>query len=51
MLPPATGAPELNIYASGSTIDTGVLQGASKLIYSGTNGDTIFQQTSQQDLT
>jgi hypothetical protein len=27
VLPPATGAPELNFYASGSTIDTGVCRG------------------------
>jgi len=50
VLPPATGAPELNIYASGSTIDTGVLQGPAKTIFTGTNG-TIAQQTIHQDLT
>jgi hypothetical protein len=50
-LPPASGAPELNIYASGSTIDSGVLAGAPKTIYTGTNGSTIVQQTLHQDLT
>jgi hemolysin activation/secretion protein len=50
VLPPATGAPELNIYASGSTIDTGVLQGTAKTIFTGTNGN-IAQQTIHQDLT
>jgi hemolysin activation/secretion protein len=50
-LPPASGAPELNIYASGSTIDTGVLQGSAKTVpNTGTNG-TIVQQTIHQDLT
>jgi hemolysin activation/secretion protein len=49
-LPPASGAPELNIYASGSTIDTGVQQGAAKTLFTGTNG-TIAQQTIHQDLT
>jgi hemolysin activation/secretion protein len=51
VLPPSTGATELNIYASGSTIDTGVLQGPAKNIYTGTNGSTIDQQTIHQDLT
>ncbi len=49
-LPPSSGAPELNLYASGSTIDTGILQGAAKRLFSGTNG-IIDQQTSHQDLT
>jgi len=51
VLPPASGAPELNIYASGSTIDTGIEQGTPKNIYTGTNGSTIFQQAIHQDLT
>jgi hemolysin activation/secretion protein len=48
--PPATGAPELNVYASRSTIDTGILQGSPKLL---TNypGGNIVQQTIHQDLT
>jgi hemolysin activation/secretion protein len=50
-LPPATGAPELNIYASGSTIDTGVSPGSPKTLFTGTNGSTIVQQTIHQDLT
>jgi hemolysin activation/secretion protein len=51
VLPPATGAPELNLYASGSTIDTGVLSGSTKTIFAGTNGSSIDQQTIHQDLT
>lgn len=51
VLPPATGAPELNIYASGSTIDTGIVTGAPKTLFTGTNGSTIVQQTIHQDLT
>jgi hemolysin activation/secretion protein len=50
-LPQASGAPELNIYASGSTIDTGVLQGSTKTVATETNGDTIVQQVIHQDLT
>jgi hemolysin activation/secretion protein len=49
--PPPTGAPELNVYASRSTIDTGVLSGSPQTIYAGTNGSTIAQQTIHQDLT
>jgi hemolysin activation/secretion protein len=50
VLPPATGATELNIYASGSTIDTGVLSQTPKTLFTGTNG-IITQQTVHQDLT
>jgi hemolysin activation/secretion protein len=50
VLPPASGAPELNLYASGSTIDTGVLSEAQKTLYSTTNGG-LTQQTVHQDLT
>jgi hemolysin activation/secretion protein len=50
VLPNPTGAPELNLFASGSTIDTGVLSGAPKTVYSGSNG-IINQQTIHQDLT
>jgi hemolysin activation/secretion protein len=51
VLPPATGAPELNIYASGSTIDTGVEQSPPKTLFAGTNGNTLAQSTNSQDLT
>ena len=51
VLPPATGAPEMNFYASGSTIDTGVLPGAGNTVFAGTNGSSIVQQTVHQDLT
>jgi hemolysin activation/secretion protein len=50
VLPPSIGAPELNIYGSGSTIDTGVVQGAQKTLFS-TNTGIIQQQTLHQDLT
>jgi hemolysin activation/secretion protein len=50
VLPPTTGAPELNIYASGSTIDTGVTHGSLTTLFSGTNG-TIAQETDKQGLT
>jgi hemolysin activation/secretion protein len=49
--PPATGAPELNVYASRSAIDTGLVQGSSKTLVTETNGSTIAQQTIHQDLT
>ena len=49
-LPPATGAPELNFYASGSTIDTSVLPGPRKPLFV-TNGSSLYQQTIHQDLT
>jgi hemolysin activation/secretion protein len=49
-LPPATGATELNLYASGSTIDTGVLSETPKTLFASTNGN-ITQQTHHQDLT
>ena len=54
VLPPATGAPELNIYASGSTIDTGVLRGSPTLLATGiTNGSggSLVKQIITQDLT
>ncbi|HZM05758.1 MAG TPA: ShlB/FhaC/HecB family hemolysin secretion/activation protein [Candidatus Saccharimonadales bacterium] len=50
VLPPPTGATELNLYASGSTIDTGVVGEAPKTLFRGTNG-IITQQTFHQDLT
>jgi hemolysin activation/secretion protein len=51
VLPPASGAPELNLYASGSTIDTGVQRGAPIPEAAFTNGDTIVRQVVTQDLT
>ena len=50
VLPPATGAPELNIYASGSTIDTGVEQGTPQTVFV-ESSNTIARQTVHQDLT
>lgn len=50
VLPPSAGATELNVYGSGSTIDTGLLETTPKTLFSGTNG-TISQTTSHQDLT
>jgi outer membrane protein assembly factor BamA len=51
VLPPATGATELNIYASGSTIDTGVLAGTPKIITPPSMTNFITQQIIHQDLT
>lgn len=50
MLPPSSDATDLNIYASGSTVDTGVIDGTPKTIFNGTNG-IITEQTIHQDLT
>jgi hemolysin activation/secretion protein len=50
VLPPASGAPELNIYASGSTIDTGVLTGSPITITNSPGGSTL-KQIVTQDLT
>lgn len=49
-LPPASGIPELNLYASRSTIDTGVQSGASKRLATSISG-TIDQIGDTQDLT
>jgi len=49
-LPPSSGVPELNVYASRSTIDTGVEYLLNKLLYdTGTN--SLRRQDYQQDLT
>jgi len=53
-LPPATGAPELNIYASGSTIDTGVLRGSPDVItntFTNGTGGSLVRQIITQNLT
>jgi len=52
-LPPASGAPELNIYASGSTIDTGVLTGAPTPVpgFTNTPSSSFVRQIVSQDLT
>jgi len=49
-LPPASGQPELNIYASRSTIDTGLANLSSTTLYS-TNGNSLVENIVQQDLT
>ncbi|HXD00827.1 MAG TPA: ShlB/FhaC/HecB family hemolysin secretion/activation protein, partial [Verrucomicrobiae bacterium] len=49
-LPPASGAPELNLYASRSTIDTGVELSPPEIVLQ-TTARTITTQTSQEDLT
>lgn len=49
-LPPASGRAELNLYASRSTIDSGVMSLFNGNIYN-TNGNSLNQQTVQQDLT
>ena len=52
-LPPASGVPELNFYASRSTIDTGVQSGAlTQLASTNTLGaTTLDQRTDHEDLT
>ena len=50
-LPPASGSTELNLYASGSTIDTGVQGGAPKTIGMPTTNGFLTQQTVHEDLT
>ena len=49
-LPPPTGRPELNLYASRSAIDTGLMDLLSKNYYK-TNGDSMDRRDVQQDLT
>ncbi len=50
-LPPASGAPELNLYASRSTIDTGVQSLDTETLFNIPNVRTITRQDTQQDLT
>ena len=49
-LPPASGMAELNLYASRAAIDSGVMSLFSGNLYN-TNGNSLNQQTVQQDLT
>ncbi len=49
-LPPASGVPELNFFASRSTIDTGVSTLSSQTLFH-TNGTSLVENTVQQDLT
>jgi len=49
-LPPPSGQPELNVYASRSTIDTGIENLFNKVIYD-TNANFLRRQDFQQDLT
>jgi hemolysin activation/secretion protein len=49
-LPPPSGRAELNVYASRSTIDSGVMSLFNGNLYN-TNGNSLNQQTVQQDLT
>lgn len=50
-LPPASGQPELNVYASRSTIDTGLNTISSSVLYDVPGVRTITEQNVQQDLT
>ncbi len=50
-LPPATGRPELNFYASRSTIDTGIMSLSSRSVLDIPRVISITQQDVQQDLT
>jgi hemolysin activation/secretion protein len=49
-LPAASGRPELNLYASRSSIDTGVTTLSSGNLYN-TNGNSLDRQDVQQDIT
>jgi len=49
-LPPPSGRAELNVYASRSAIDSGVMSLFNGSLYN-TNGNSLNQQTVQQDLT
>jgi hemolysin activation/secretion protein len=49
-LPSPSGQPELNFFASRSTIDTGLMTVYSALLYN-TNGNSLHRQDVQQDLT
>ncbi len=49
-LPPPSGQPEINFYASRSTIDTGVSTLSSTPLYV-TNGNALVENIVQQDLT
>jgi hemolysin activation/secretion protein len=49
-LPPPSGRPELDFYASRSSIDSGVMSLFNATLYN-TNGNSLNQQTVQQDLT
>jgi hemolysin activation/secretion protein len=49
-LPPPSGRAELNLYASRSTIDSGVMTLFNGNLYN-TNGNSLNQQTVQRDLT
>ena len=50
-LPPASGQPELNFYASRSTIDTGLETLSSSTLYNVPGVITVDQNTVQQDIT
>jgi len=49
-LPSPSGRPELNVYASRSTIDTGVSTTFDSMLYN-TNGNSLNRQDQQQDAT
>jgi hypothetical protein len=50
-LPPPSGVPELNIYASRSTIDTGLLNGAETDLFTNDLGGVTTQQNQTESLT
>ena len=49
-LPPPSGQPELNFFASRSTIDTGLSTASSQNLYN-TNGNSLFKNDVQEQLT
>jgi len=50
-LPPSSGGPELNVYASRSTVDTGVETLFNEVLYDVPNVRSVARKDSQQDFT
>jgi hemolysin activation/secretion protein len=50
-LPPSSGRPELNFFASGSTVDTGLLTLTNGYLTAPTNPVSVSRQDVQQDVT
>src|SRR5262249_61895157 len=50
-LPPSSGRPELNVYASRSTIDTGIETLSEEVVYNAPGVRQVSRQDVQQDIT
>jgi hemolysin activation/secretion protein len=51
VLPASTGAPELNVFASGSTIDSGITESTPKYVVPPSTNGSITSQSNSQTLT